>query len=142
VVLTLATFAIVLNGGRFGSNILVDAHFDAKRMPVEAVNFLEQYAVSGPILSPDYWGGYLIYRLYPKDRVVVDDRHDLYGADFLKSYLRMVHLEQGWEEFLQQTAPECVLIPRNSALASILSKTTGWKVVYEDQVSMAFVKSS
>jgi hypothetical protein len=142
VLFTLATFGVVLNGGRFGSSVWMDAHFDANRMPVDAVNFLEQHNVHGPILSPDYWGGYLIYRLYPSERVVVDDRHDLYGADFLKSYLRMVHLEQGWEEFLQQTAPECVLIPRNSALASILSKTTGWKVVYEDQVSMAFVKSS
>ena len=59
--------------------------------------------MQGPILSPDYWGGYLIYRLYPAVRVVVDDRHDLYGAEFLKSYLRMVHVEQGWEEFLRQT---------------------------------------
>jgi hypothetical protein len=141
VLLTLATFAVVLNGGRLGSSTLVDAHFDSKRMPVEAVNFVEQHGVREPILSPDYWGGYLIYRLYPKDRVVVDDRHDLYGADFLKSYLRMVHLEQGWEAFLQQTNPGCVLMPRNSALASILSKTGGWKVVYEDQTAIAFVRS-
>jgi hypothetical protein len=141
VLVTLATFAIVLNGGRVGSDILVDAHFDANRMPVDAVNYIEQNEVKGPILSPDYWGGYLIYRLYPKQRVVLDDRHDLYGSDFLKSYLGAIHVEQGWEEFLQQTNPGCVLMPRNGALANILGKTQGWKVAYEDRVSIAFVKS-
>src|SRR5262249_39533159 len=65
-VFTLVTFGIVLNGGRLGSNTLMDAHFDPKRMPVEAVNFLDTHDVHGPIFSPDYWGGYLIYRLYPR----------------------------------------------------------------------------
>ena len=61
-----ATLSIAANGGRVGSNLLMDAHFDPKRMPVEAVNYLEQHQLSGPMLSPDYWGGYLIYRLYPE----------------------------------------------------------------------------
>ena len=65
VLFTVFTFAIVLNGGRLGSSTLIDAHFDPKRMPVDAVSFLAQHDVKGPIFTPDYWGGYLIYRLYP-----------------------------------------------------------------------------
>ncbi len=136
----LLTFLIAANGGRFGSNRLMDAHFDPKRMPEDAVSYLQSHEVQGPILSPDYWGGYLIYRFYPTVRVVVDDRHDLYGADFLKSYLRMIHVEQGWDEFLLEHDPRCVLLPRGTALTNILARTAGWSVLYSDQVSIAFVR--
>jgi hypothetical protein len=137
---TIVSLFIVVHGGRVGSDQLIDAHFDSRRMPVDAVNFMEHRDMRGSILSPDYWGGFLIYRLYPKMHVVVDDRHDLYGAEFLKSYLRMVHVEPGWSEFLQSHAPSCVLLPRNAALAAILTKTAGWNVIYSDEVSMVFVR--
>jgi len=134
------TLLIAVNGGRVGSSLLMDAHFDAKRMPVEAVNYLQKSELEGPVLSPDYWGGYLIYRLYPKTRVVVDDRHDFYGGEFFRSYLKMVHVERGWEEFLDAHAAACVLLPRDAALASMLAETRGWKVIYSDDVVIGFVR--
>jgi hypothetical protein len=137
VVVTLATAA---SGGRVGSGMWMDAHFDPERMPVEAVNYLEKQQVQGPMLSPDYWGGYLIYRLYPKSLVVVDDRHDLYGEEFFKSYLKMIHVEPGWEEFLRSHEASCVLLPRQSALADRLRVGGGWKKIYADDVAIAFVR--
>ncbi len=134
------TLAIAANGGRVGSGVGMDAHFDPQRMPVEAVNFLEKQQVRGPVLSPDFWGGYLIYRLYPKSRVVVDDRHDFYGEEFFKSYLKMIHVEPGWEDFLRLHEASCVLLPRQSALADRLAGTMGWKKIYSDDVAIAFVR--
>jgi hypothetical protein len=136
------TLAIAANGGRAGSSVLMDAHFDPKRMPVAAVNYLEQHHVGGPVLSVDYWGGYLIYRLYPRSRVVVDDRHDLYGEEFFKSYLKMVRLERGWEELLRTHPASCVLLPRDAALANILVVTRGWSQIYADDVAVVFVRDS
>jgi hypothetical protein len=134
------TLSIAANGGRVGSSVWMDAHFDPSRMPVQAVNYLERHEVNGPVLSPDYWGGYLIYRIYPQARVVVDDRHDLYGEDFFKSYLKMVHVERGWEEFLRTHPTSCVLLPRDAALANVLVITKGWKPIYADDVAIAFVR--
>jgi hypothetical protein len=134
------TASIAANGGRLGSRVLMDAHFDPERMPVQAVNYLEQHEVSGPVLSPDYWGGYVIYRLYPKSRVVVDDRHDLYGEAFFKSYLKMMHVERGWDEFMRTHQVSCVLLPRDGALANILLVSRGWKQIYADDVAIAFVR--
>jgi hypothetical protein len=136
------TLLIGANGGRVGSNLVMDAYFDAKRMPVGAVNYLETSHVKGPVLSPDYWGGYLIYRLYPKTRVVVDDRHDFYGEEFFKSYLKMVHGERGWRIFLREHETECVLMPRDAALTSLLIENGDWKMIYADEVSIAFVRRS
>lgn len=135
----LLTFFIALAGGRIGSKQLMDAHFDPQRMPVNAVNFIQSSGIPGPILSTDTWGGYVIYRLYPKTEVVLDDRHDLYGEEFLKSYLAMVHVQEGWDTFLRQYSAKCILLPRNSALATVLSKSAGWKSIYADDVSIAFV---
>ena len=47
---------------------VMDAHFDAKRFPADAVDYLESQNAQGPLFGPDYWGGYLIYRLYPRVR--------------------------------------------------------------------------
>ena len=133
---------ITAHGGQLGSTPLMDAHFDAKRFPEAAVNYLEKQNVQGPIVSPDSWGGYLIYRLYPRVRMVVDDRHDFYGDEFLKSYLKMVHAEPGWDDFLRQHETHCVLVPKNSALANILAETTGWRPIYSDDVATVFVRTS
>jgi len=137
-------FAVVLTGvllandGRVGSKQLVNAHFDPNRMPAEAVSFLRDRNAKGAILSPDYWGGYLIYQLYPQNDVVIDDRHDLYGEGFLRSYLTLMHVEPGWENFLKSHR-DCVLLPRNSALAAILGKTPEWRAVYSDNVAIVFM---
>src|SRR6202008_2344784 len=114
----------------------------AKRFPIAAVDYLEKQNVLGPVASTDDWGGYVIYRLYPRVRVVVDDRHDFYGEEFLKSYLKMVHVQPGWEDFLQQHPAQCVLAPKDSALANILLETSGWKRVYGDDVAVAFVRTA
>jgi hypothetical protein len=120
----------------------MDAHFDPKRMPVEAVSYLEAHRVQGPVLSPDYWGGYLIYRLYPKQQVVVDDRHDLYGEAFFKSYLKLRQVEPGWQDFLGERQISCLLLPRDAALTSLLLETEDWEPIYTDEVAIAFVRSS
>jgi hypothetical protein len=130
---------VAAHGGKLGTRPLMDAHFDAKRFPVAAVTYLEEQNVPGPLVSPDYWGGYLIYRLYPRVRMVVDDRHDFYGEEFLKSYLKMVNVEPGWEGFLQQHPAHCVLVPKDSALANILLETPGWKAIYTDEVAVVFI---
>lgn len=142
VVLIVIALWIAATGGRFRSTKIMDAHFDRERMPVDAVSYLEKHEVPGPVLSPDYWGGYLIYQLYPKRRVVVDDRHDFYGEAFLKSYLKMFRVEPGWQEFLREHEVSCLVLPRNAALTNILLETRDWKPIYTDQLAVAFVRSS
>ncbi|MGA7931383.1 MAG: hypothetical protein WCA20_35990 [Candidatus Sulfotelmatobacter sp.] len=132
---------IAAQGGKLGARPLMDAHFDAKRFPVYAVDYLEKQDVQGPLVSPDYWGGYLIYRLYPRVRMVVDDRHDFYGEAFVKSYLKMMHVEPGWEDFLQQHPAHGAVVPKDSALANILVETPGWQPIYSDDVAVVFVRT-
>jgi len=117
----------------------MDAHFDSARMPVEAVSFIQQSDVKTSVLSVDYWGGYLIYRLYPHNKVVIDDRHDMYGEGFLSLYLSIVHGERGWDRHLE--AYYCLLLPSKSALAVAVGATPEWKPVYSDEVAIVFMRT-
>ena len=132
------TFAVAANGGRMGSARWMNAHFDPQRMPVQAVAYLGSQGAAAPILAPDYWGGYLIYRLYPQAQVVVDDRHDLYGEQFLRSYLKLLHAEEAWGEFLREHPAGYVVLPRKSALATVLTGSQEWKRIYADDVAVVF----
>ena len=142
IVAVVATFGMAANGGRAGSTLLMDAQFDSKRMPVAAVDYLQKSRIEGPVLGTDYWGGYFIYRLDPTAKVVVDDRHDLYGIEFFKSYLKMIHVEPGWDQFLREHEASCLVLPRDAALTSILMQTPSWKPVYEDDVARVFVRKA
>jgi hypothetical protein len=138
VALAVFGFAVCLHQGRLGSRQLIHAQFDAKRFPVQAANVIAQRGLRVPIFAPDYWGGYLIYRLYPQTLVVVDDRHDLYGEQFLKDYLRVTRVAPGWDRVLEEKRISCVLVPEESSLANILKETAGWQMTYQDRVAVLF----
>jgi len=128
------------HGGRLGSQQVIDAGFDGKRFPIEAVDFLSRSGIREPVFCPDYWGGYLIYRLYPQTQVVVDDRHDLYGSEFLKNYLKVIHVEPGWDEALKGMGANWVLTPKESPLANILEEVALWQVVYSNDRAVLFTR--
>jgi hypothetical protein len=140
VVFLALVFLVCLNKGGIGGKIVADAHFDPIRMPVGAVDDLDKKGITEPVLTPDYWGGYVIYRLYPKNKVVIDDRHDLYGAQILTSYLKMVRPQPGWDEFLRDYKVSCMIIPRNAQITALLKESPGWKSVYSDGVAVTFMK--
>jgi hypothetical protein len=114
----------------------IDAHFDAGHFPVQATEVIVQLGIRDPIFAPDSWGGYLIYRLYPQNKVFVDDRHDLYGEEFLKEYLKAVRLTPDWSGFLEKKKVNWALLPAESSLANMLKETSQWHVIYQDGVSV------
>ena len=112
----------------------MDAQFDSSRFPVAAMNFMEARGIKEPVFSPDQWGGYLIYRNYLG--VLVDDRHDLYGDEFFKQYLKIVGVVPGWQLALNRTGAEYVLMPAGSPLSAALRSEPEWTEDYRDNVSV------
>ena len=118
--------------GRLGTTQWMHAHFDPKHIPVQATDTIVERGIREPIFAPDSWGGYLIYRLYPENRIFVDDRHDFYGVDFLRDYLKAIRLTPDWDKFLNEKHVNWALLPAGSALANMLEETAQWNVVYRD----------
>ena len=133
---------VCFHGGRLGSTQLMNTQFDHSRFPMWAVDWLDQEGVREPVFCPDFWGGYVIYREFPRFQVVVDDRHDLYGSDYLKNYLKIVRVEPGWNQALEETHASWLLLPSQSAAATLLRQVPVWKVTYEDKTAVIFHRAS
>jgi hypothetical protein len=140
--LILASVWICAHHGRFGSHQVMKAQFDERRFPAHAVDVILSRQLHEPIFSLDSWGGFLIYRLYPQTKVVVDDRHDLYGEQFLKDYLKVIHVDWQWQQVLDAGNVNWVLVPANSALSSILKQTRNWRIVQDDSVAILFQREA
>jgi hypothetical protein len=134
--------AICAAGGRVGARAVLGAHFDSARFPVQAADAVAKSESHEPILCPDTWGGYLIFRLSPKAKVVVDDRHDFYGQAFLQKYLRVVRIEPGWNQVLDEWNVRRILMPSGSALANMLREAPDWHVTHEDSTAVLFERPS
>ena len=129
---------ICLHNGNLAGRQVMNVHFPEKRFPVQAVDFLIHSDTRQPVFCPDYWGGYLIFRLYPQTKVVVDDRHDLYGEQFFRQYLKTVQAEPEWEELLDQKHVTVVLAPDGSALANVLRESSNWTVLFRGPRGIIF----
>jgi hypothetical protein len=138
ILFVLATLVACASGGRLLGLQLIHASFNADRFPISAVEFLEQHPPTGPLFTTDAWSGYVIYRRWPALRVVVDDRHDMYGSDYMKRYLKIVNGESDWSMQLQTMGARSVLVPSTSALGSLLRLTPEWRLVYEDGQAVVF----
>ncbi len=136
----LITFVVCLNGGRLGARTQISAHFDGKRFPVGAVDFLAAQGIHSQVFNPDYWGGYLIYRLGPKYKVFMDDRHDFYGEPFVRDYIKVQHIQPGWQEVLDKNKVNWVLVPPDWTLANALKELPQWRVLYDDHHAILFAR--
>jgi hypothetical protein len=135
-------FVLVQRSGELRGHTLMAARFDARRFPVSAAETLEQQGVSGTVFCPDAWGGYLIYRLWPQARVVVDDRHDFYGAEFLEQHVRVLRGEPGWQAWLVRQHADVLVLPANSGLARELlrEREFSWELIAGDDVARVYVR--
>jgi hypothetical protein len=127
-----------MHRGRIGSEQFINAYFDDKRFPVRAAQVIEDRGIREPLFCPDLWGGYLIYRLYPQTKVLVDDRHDLYGDEFFRDYLRIIFVQPDWSKLLDEKHVNWILVEQNSSLATILKQTQPWSVIYQDTTAVLF----
>jgi hypothetical protein len=75
----------------------------------------------------------------PTRKVVVDDRHDLYGSDRIRQYLILTQAEPGWRDVLEKWQIRTALLPAGSTLANLLRELPqDWRVAYEDKVAVVF----
>ncbi|MGH8729594.1 MAG: hypothetical protein ACREV9_15875 [Burkholderiales bacterium] len=111
-------------------------------LPVNATNFIEQTGITGRMFNSYNHGGYLIYRLYPRQQVFIDGRADVYGDEFLKSYMAIVYGEPGWEKAFDGYKIDYVICHRDSPLRQLLLLRGDYKLVYDDDKSSVLLKDA
>ncbi len=115
--------------------------------PERAVRFLEEHEVEGPIFNALEWGGYLIFRAYPRYRVFIDGRELSSRAN--RDYLEAGRAGPAWKEILDAYGVEVVLMPLinriNGMPTPLLYRMAGeeggwWRLVYLRGNEAVFVR--
>jgi hypothetical protein len=111
------------------------AGFPPDQFPVAAYSHIPAAA---RLFAPDKFGGYLIYRSNGTLKVFFDGRSDLYGADFLRQYSRLVQVRPGWRQYWESFHFTHALVPADAPLLPALEQI-GWRPLYQDKTATLLV---
>ena len=118
----------------------IEFRFDRTKKPVDAVEFLKKERIAGNMFNSDEFGDYLIYAAYPRYRVFIDGRSDMYGTGIAKDYMKVIRLETGWENMFAKYDIGWVFFDADSLLSRMLYERKGWHLIYADKVANIFVE--
>lgn len=108
--------------------------------PRQAVDYLRQNPIPGPLFNEYGWGGYLSWAGVPREGVFIDGRADLYEyAGVLPDYLRVMRLAPDAFPLLRKYGIQSCLIRREDPLSTVLSALPDWERAYADELSVIYV---
>jgi hypothetical protein len=113
---------------------------DISNTPEAAVAAALASRPQGPVLNTYEFGGYLIYRGIP---VFVDGRADVYGDDFLKTYVEALRLRKpgDFEALLERHKIGWTLLSPGAPAVALLDLLPGWRRLYADETAVVHVRA-
>ena len=113
--------------------------FSPQTFPVQAVDWLEENPQPGNMFNEFNWGGYLLYRLWPQQKVFLDSQSDFYGEPLMREYETIILAQGNWRILLEKYDVAWVIIPPGLPIAAELKKED-WIPRYEDETTVILVK--
>jgi len=112
-----------------------------RNYPVKALSYLQQFRPQGRVFNDCLWGGYLIWNLRDIP-VFIDSRIDIYEyngvfADYLDAMGNKNTLE-----ILDKYRIRYVLYRQDSAVGYLLMHTPGWKIDYQDGMTVLLERTT
>ncbi len=112
--------------------------FSDEIFPVKAADWLEETNLDGNGFNYFPWGGYLLYRLWPEQKVFIDGQTDFYGEELTRQYEKVITMQPGWQQIIQKYNINWVIMPADSPLAAFLNDNNEWEMIYQDQTTNIF----
>ncbi len=110
--------------------------------PLKAVEFIKVNHLSGPMLNDYASGGYLIWAM-PEHPVFIDGRADIYEwSGILGEFGKWATLQTDPNALLQKYRIGFCLLNRQSPMVHVLPLLREWKIVYADDNSVIFVRTT
>ncbi len=104
------------------------SRLDPARFPVDLAGSLEDV----PTFHDDVVGGYLIFSGGPPDRVIFDDRADLYPVEYIRSTIETRNAMPRWQSFFEEHRIRQVLVRRSDPLVAALRISKNWVEISSD----------
>ncbi len=110
-------------------------------VPVKAVDFLEKHDIHGRVLNSMHWGGYLIFRRWPGEKVHIDGRTPIFGDKFYEDYIDSLRNGSNFGDYLEKFDIDYVLIsPVFKYLHRFLWEDPRWALVFADDMSYLYLR--
>lgn len=111
-----------------------------KYVAAGAADYVLAHELQGRLLNDYDLGGYLIYRLWPRHKVFIDGRADLYGDDFLKAYFKLDKGGEGWSRIVDDYDIDVVVYGRHAPLPQLLLASGRFRAVFADEYHLVLVR--
>jgi hypothetical protein len=114
----------------------------AKFAPQGALTALQASGMPGRGLNSYEFGGYLIFSGIP---TFIDGRADLFGDNFLRTYVQSLNLNGeggGFRQLIKQHDIQWTLLRPRSPAVEVLDQLAGWRRVYSDPDVVLHVRTS
>jgi hypothetical protein len=111
---------------------------DLKEFPVRACDYLAGRPGGGRLYNFYGWGGYCIWRLWPRYRVFIDGRAEVYFTTSYEDHFAIEASEPGWQEKLRRWQVDTILVPQGILFAHDVSRDREWRLVYQDDQAVVF----
>lgn len=127
--------------------VAVTPDVDRSAYPVESLAWASEHgllsAEGARLVSHDYVGNYLeLFGPMPSGGVFVDDRAEIFEADEIRDYVRLLEGAPEWPEILDRYDATVVVWDVESPLAGELSRDGApWRVVHRDDRAVVAVRS-
>lgn len=113
----------------------------AKTFPVGMVAAQQDRILGSRLFTSDQWGDYILYKLWPRQKVFIDGRSDFYGEKLGKEYLSLMNADFRWREIVRRYDFNVLLLPVKWPLVSVVKLSPEWRVVADDGTAILFEHS-
>jgi beta-lactamase class A len=118
-----------------------EPNFDDSIYPVAAMRWVADNGLLGQrLMTDDAWGGYLILKYWPEQKVFVDDRYDMYPRSVLEDFLHFSDADGRWSEILDRNRIDLVVWPANAPIVRLMEASPGWTEVHRDKRAVVLVR--
>lgn len=129
-----------------GSNNKFGLEFSASAN--NGVDFVLNNKISGPVFNNFDVGSYLIWKLYPEQKVFVDGRPEAYSIKFFSEiYKPMQEDKQTWNHYADEVYKINYVFfdyhditPWAQTFLSFISQDKNWPMIYKDESVVIFIR--
>ncbi len=118
------------------------------QLPVAAADFIKANHLKGPLFNLYNEGGYLIWRFWPKEKVFIDGRSEVFGPEQIRELFTIVGTLPGWEKLVDEKYkinyfilaywPESLAKSIQPLVLNLVKKD--WQLVFWDDAAIIFVR--
>jgi hypothetical protein len=131
VVAAIVLIVLAVSASRIPSSTETLLEVTAQKLPVRACDFIRQNHLPAPIFNELSWGGFLTWYL-PDYPVSVDDRHELYGEESLKSYYQVATGRRLSSGYSALSSAHTFILSTENGLVRIPQMYPNPKAVFEE----------